>query len=77
MKFDETKPRKAKYGFKIGVRLDTILEMGEFIKQVFGDKGQGDGWWAEAPNAYGHMSFLVYIDDDELYEKFKAVNDAN
>lgn len=78
MKFQETKPRKAKHGFKVSVDNSTIMLLGKAIESVFAGVPEGsDRWWWEFTNKFGRAEVLVYINDEELYQNFKAVHDVN
>lgn len=79
MKFTETKPRKAKYGFRTSISIVEIMQMGDFAKSIFGTNDySGKDYWFEIPSSYtSGIHVNVYINDEVLYEKFKAVNDAN
>jgi hypothetical protein len=79
----ETKPRKAKFGFRYNISIyGTLMEMAqkardmaqvcELIYHTLGDP-DGDNWWYDMPNRNGSQNeLLVYINDIVLYEKFKA-----
>jgi hypothetical protein len=68
----ETKPRKAKYGFKCQYAGSTILDIGVLVRSTLG-KG-GPGWWDEVTSNMGQIGYLIYFDDEALYEMFKAAN---
>lgn len=77
--FRETKPRKAKYGFKLDMHdYEAIfLQAPDLLKACFGNTSAGLEWWQEMPNSMGSVSLLIYINDEALYNKFKALNDAS
>ena len=70
----ETKPRKAKYGFKCQYAGNTILDIGVLVRSTLG-KPSGNGWWDEVTSNMGQIGYLIYFDDEALYELFKAANE--
>lgn len=83
----ETKPRKAKFGFRYNISTyGTLLEKAqharnmaqvcELIHFTLGDPDR-ENWWYELSNSNGRSdSLLVYINDLGLYEKVKAAIDG-
>jgi hypothetical protein len=83
----ETKPRKAKFGFRYNITIYGTLmekaknarEMAQVCEMIHATLGEPDreNWWYETPNRNGsHDELLVYINDIALYEKFKAAVDS-
>lgn len=82
MKIVETKPRKAKFGFRYNYSFrGNLLVMAEqarefarvcdLIHEVLGNPDQVT-WWHTMPNNMGiSEELLIYINDETLYEKFK------
>lgn len=69
--FDRTKPRKAKFGFKVILsgHVENIVIAGEGIKFCLLPENMGK-YWIETPNNMGTASVLVYTDDEEFSHAF-------
>jgi hypothetical protein len=76
--FGETKPRKAKYGFKAYLSTYNLLKTTELIRRVMGEEEE-DGVWFMVMNHImgGSPELLIYIDDQGVYEAFKQANAAS
>lgn len=86
-KLIETKPRKAKFGFrgsldlwgsdlvKLAEEARSIATMCDLIHEVMGAESDAD-WWIETPNNAGSVSILLYINDVNRYERMKAALDT-
>jgi hypothetical protein len=70
----EMKPKKAKWGFKCPHAGNTILDIGVLVRETLG-KPCGNGWWDDVTSNMGTIGYLIYFDDEALYELFKAANE--
>lgn len=74
--FYEIKARKAKYGFGCSLDGSNIIQAGAFVSRVFNNIGQSDETWFLNYNAnMGRSEIKIYINDDDLYDRFKTEMD--
>lgn len=80
----ETKPKKAKWGFKCQYAGNSILDIGVLVRETLGKtppcatppyRGVDDPWWDEVTSNMGQIGYLIYFNDQVLYEQFKAANE--
>jgi hypothetical protein len=69
----EAKPKKAKWGFKCPYAGNSILDIGVLVRETLG-KPNGTDWWDEVTSNMGSVGYLIYFNDEALYELFKAAN---
>lgn len=70
--FRETKPRKAKYGFVAGIG-NNIFEVVQFVNDTLPKQQHTDTWFADIRQGYSN-EIAIYINDNDLYDKFRSAN---
>jgi hypothetical protein len=82
----EMTPRKAKYGFTSSIGTSNFVDLGAFISDILGKPtrylpipvGEKDtrAWWVDLIVSNGNAKISVYINDEDLYNKFLNANNA-
>lgn len=79
------KPKKAKFGMKATYAGSSILDIGVLIRETLGTpqppaippyRGDADPWWDEVTSNMGQIGYLIYFNDEALYNRLLNANEA-